>query len=77
MDCMSVDKSKQLKTLQDSNIKVFSILNVPVSEIQKLNTKKAAIEPDASTFNLTSAGDDDYSPDMKPKKNFKIGRAHV
>ncbi len=42
MEAIETDKLNMLGKLQDTNVKVFSLLNVPVSEIQKLNSNAKA-----------------------------------
>ena len=70
----AIETGSQLGTigkLQDTNIKVFSRLNVPVSEIQSLkgNSQPREPEPSSSLFALTSAANDD-SHYQNATKNF-------
>jgi len=61
MEVIETDRLDMLGKLQETNIKVFSLLDVSAKEIQKLNTKASSNDHEAasSLFNLTSPGEDD------------------
>lgn len=65
MELTEISDTAAVNKLQDANIKVFSLLNVPVSEIQKLDVKEAAKEPKSNLFKLTAAEEGNYVSSKK------------